>query len=59
MSKGPVINPLLIVSLIVIVKRGPAIRTPEKANTNEMPPIVAKDKIIRDGKPFQDSSSKS
>ena len=43
---GPVTNPLLIDSPIVIVKMGPGIRTPDKANINEMPPIVAKGKII-------------
>jgi len=46
MSKGPVINPLLIDSLIVIVKRGPGVRTPDKASTNEIPPTVAKDRIM-------------
>ena len=43
---GPVTNPLFIDSPIVIVKMGPGIRTPDKANINEMPPMVAKGKII-------------
>jgi hypothetical protein len=43
---GPVINHFLNDSPIVIVKRGPGVRTPDKASTNEIPPMVAKGKTI-------------